>query len=424
MSDNADFASGFAFPTHPEALRQAGPKWLTRAFHAYGSLSPDNAVTAITTASDFAAGNSGDKLLLSVAYARPDPALHSDLFVKFARCLGDPFRDRRAGEMDGEVRLAGLSRAPAFPVDVPKPYFAHFDPDSGNGVLITERIRFGEGGIEPLRAKNMDHELADPAEYYRATLGALAHLAAAHQSGRLSPEADRLFRFDAAAVAADFPLPWNAAEVREKAKTIARFIASAPQLFPQHVASADFAARLAREAALFQRHDAKIRRFLHADPRLIALAHWNTHIDNAWFWRGADGVLQAGLLDWGMVRQMNFATALWGGLSGANLALWDAHLDTLLAYFVGELAANGGAEIPLELLQTHLSLTVVQLTLALMFDCPALIGSRMPDYAELSGLDDPRLGSDRVVQGFLHTFVAALNFWAAGDPLAQLRSIL
>lgn len=67
--------------------------------------------------------------------------------------------------MDGEVRLAALSRHPAFPVAVPRPYFAGFDPISGNGVLITERIRFGEAGIMPLRAKNMDHELADPAEY-------------------------------------------------------------------------------------------------------------------------------------------------------------------------------------------------------------------------------------------------------------------
>lgn len=405
-------------------MREAGPAWLTRAFRAYGALVSDNAVTAITAATDFAAGNSGDKLLLSLAYARRDPALHTELFVKFSRCLGDPFRDRRAHEMDGEVRLAALSRHPAFPVAVPRPYFAGFDPISGNGVLITERIRFGEAGIMPLRAKNMDHELADPAEYYRATLTALARLAAAHQSGRLSPEADRLFPFDAMAATADFPLPGNPAELADKAAAIACFIASAPQLFPDRVRSADFAARLAEEAALFQRHDTEVRHFLHADPRLIALAHWNTHIDNAWFWRGADGVLNAGLLDWGMVRPMNLATSLWGGLSGASVALWDADLDTLLAHFAHELAGQGGAVIAPEELRFHLVLSVVQLTLALMFDIPALIAERIPDYAALTGLDDPRLASDRVVQGFLHTFVAALNLWASDDPGARLRGII
>lgn len=428
MKGNGDLASGEAStlscPAHPAALRQVGPAWLTRAFHAYGSLAKDNSIAAITAASDFAAGNSGDKLLLSLAYARPDPALHTDLFVKFSRCLADPFRDRRAHEMDGEVRLAALSRHPGFPVAVPRPYFARFDPVSGNGVLITERIRFGEAGTMPLRAKNMDHELAEPAEYYRATLTALARLAAAHQSGRLSPDADRLFPFDAMAAAADLPLAWDAAQVQGKVAAISRFIASAPQLFPGRVRSADFAARLAEEAALFQRHDAEVRRFLHADPRLIALAHWNTHIDNAWFWRGANGVLNAGLLDWGMVRPMNLATALWGGLSGASVALWDAHLDALLAHFSQELAGNCGAVIAPEELRRHLVLSVIQLTLALMLDIPALIAARMPDYAALTGLDDPRLARDRVVQGFLHTFVAALNLWASDDPGARLRRII
>ena len=43
-------------------------------------------------------------------------------------------------------------------------------------------------------------------------------------------------------------------------------------------------ARLERDAARFLRHEAEVRRFLHADPRFVALSHWNTNIDNAWFW--------------------------------------------------------------------------------------------------------------------------------------------
>src|SRR5690606_785434 len=141
------------------------------------------------------AGNSGEKLLLSVEYARADPALHTDLFVKFSRHFDDPFRDRRRYELEGEVRLADLSRLPAFPVHVAKPYFADFDRESGSGVLITRQIAVGQKGIEPLRPKNLDHELANPIDYYRATVTALARLAAAHQSGRLSPQADTLFPF-------------------------------------------------------------------------------------------------------------------------------------------------------------------------------------------------------------------------------------
>ena len=46
-----------------------------------------------------------------------------------------------------------------------------------------------------------------------------------------------------------------------------------------------FIARLEREAVRFLRHEATIKRFLHADRDFIALCHYNTNIDNAWFWR-------------------------------------------------------------------------------------------------------------------------------------------
>ena len=298
-----------SLPVHPDALRQAGAVWLTDAFRAYGALAPDNAVAKITRCEGFAGGNSGDKLLLDVAYVRPDPALHTRLFVKFSRCLSDPFRDRRRDELQGEVRLAALSRHPEFPVVVAKPYFADFDPASGNGVLITQRIDYGHGSIEPARVKNMDHELERPLEYYRATVTALARLAGAHHSGRRSPELERLFPFDAEEAVASMPLPWDEAQLLTRAEAIIAFIAQCPQLFPANLTTSAFAEEFIRQVRHLHRHDAAIRRFLYADPRFVALAHWNTHIDNAWFWRDAAGVLQAGLLDWGMVRQMNVASA-------------------------------------------------------------------------------------------------------------------
>jgi hypothetical protein len=410
-------------PVHPEALRQAGAEWLTKAFQAYGALPQNNAVAQITRCESFAGGNSGDKLLLDVAYARPDRALHTRLFVKFARCLGDPFRDRRRAELHGEVRLAALSRHPAFPVAVAKSYFADFDLASGNGVLITQRIDFGEHGVEPARVKNMDHELADPLEYYRATVTALARLAAAYQSGRLSPEAERLFPFDAEAAAADMPMPWNADQLREKTAAIASFIAACPQLFPASLATPAFADRFAQGTQQFLQHDAALRRFLYADPRFVALAHWNTHIDNAWFWRDAEGVLQAGLLDWGMVRQMNVATALWGGLSGADLWVTGDHLGELLALFAEVLSANGGPTVSGDELGLHFDLTVGSITLALLMDTPALLLARMPNIARAASPHDPLLRCDKVVQGFLHTFTAALNLWERRDIALRLERI-
>jgi len=415
-------ATGLPIPVHPEALVRAGTEWLTNAFRAYGSIASDNAVVRIVRSESCLAGNSGEKLLLGVEYARMEPGLHTDLFVKFSRHLTDAFRDRRRHELQGEVRLAQLSRSPDFPVHVARPYFADFDPESGSGLLITQQIAFGEGGIEPLRLKNLDHELADPLEYYQATLTALARLAAAHLAGRL-PQADALFPFDAEAATGELAIPFDREALRAKAQAIAAFVERHPWLLLPRFDRGEFAARMKADALGFLAHEEAVKRFLYADPRFVALTHWNTHIDNAWFWRDEAGVLQCGLLDWGMVRPMNFAIGLWGGLSGATPEFLDRNLDDLLALFVRELAASGGPVIAPDELRLRFDLSVAMIGLALLMDAPALVEARLPEVAEATGLTDPILRRNQVGNGFLHTFSAFLNVWARDDFGAALKEM-
>ena len=417
-------ATGLRMPAHADALRAAGAEFLTRAFHAYGTLAPDNRVARITRCEPCAAGNSGHKLFLSVEYERPGPDLHEDLFVKFSRDFGDAFRDRRRMELEAEIRLAALSRHPAFPVTVARAWFADFERPSGTGLLITQRIAFGEGGVEPVRPKNMDHELADASEYYRATLGALARLAGAHKSGALSPEVERLFPFDVEAARADIPIPCDEAGLLAKARAVSAFVTAHPRLFPANVADPAFLARFQAEAPLFRRHEAAIKHCLNADPDHIALTHWNTHLDNAWFWRDAQGTLQCGLLDWGMVRQMNVAYGLWGGLSAASLDFWDAHLDPMLAFYARELESHGGPALSLAELTLHFELSATMLCLAMFMDAPALVLSRMPAIGEVAGPHDPRLREDSVVHGFLHGFTNFLYLWERRGFGANLATVL
>lgn len=417
-------ATGLAIPAQAEALRAAGEAFLTEAFRSFGSLSPDNRIVRITRFEPFPGGNSGHKLFLSVEYAHAEPGLHTDLFVKFSRDFTDAFRDRRRHELEAEVRLAALSRLPGFPINVPAACFADFHRESGTGILITQRIAFGSGGIEPLRPKCMDHELADPLAYYRAIVATLARLAAAQKSGLLSPQVDALFPFDPETAAADIPIPWDEQQLRERVARYAAFAASCPQLLPPHVASTQFIAGLEREVVRFLRHEATIKRFLLADRDFIALCHWNTNIDNAWFWRDPSGALQCGLLDWGLVRQMNVACALWGGLCGASLEIWDRHLDELLALFSGELHAHGGPRLDVAELRLHLHLSVAMLGLALMMDVPALVLSRLPEAVSAHGPLDPVLHKSEVARSFLHVFTAFLNLWETHDFGASLDQLL
>jgi hypothetical protein len=417
-------ATGVEIPAHPDALRAAGADFLTQAFRAFGSMGVDNAVARITSMEPCHAGNSGQKLFLTVEYEHPDPELHTDLFVKMSRDLADAFRDRRKYELEAEVRLAALSRLPAFPVHVAKPYFADFDHESGTGILITQQIAFGQDGLEPLRAKCMDHTLPNALEHYQATVTALARLAAAQKTGKLSPELERLFPYDPAEAAADLPIPWDMAQIRGKVGAIGALVAGSPQLFPAAVTEPGFIARLERDAHAFLRHESAVRRFLHADPRFVALLHWNTNIDNAWFWRDAAGVLQCGLLDWGMVRQMNFAYGLWGGFCAADGAMLEAHLGDLLALFARELAAQGGPALALAELDLHFDLSVALLGLALMIDLPALIDARLPEARTAAGPHDPLLRRDSVVHGFLHVSTNFLALWARRDFGAGLDRML
>ncbi len=424
----ADFARGAAtkveMPAHPDALIAAGPERLTAMFRAFGSLPADNAVFRIAETRVFPGGNSGLKLMLTVDYMRDDPALDRELFVKFSRDFTDPFRDRRRTELEAEVRLAQLARHPDFPVPVARPYFADFDPVSGTGVLITSRIPFGSGAVQPMRTKCLDHELPERMDYYRATVIALARLTAAAKSGRLSPQLEELFPFDRAAAEAELPIPGTPDEVEEKARAIAAMVREAPRIFPPEVAAPAFLDRFPAEARRFAEHEAAVKRFLYADLDYVALAHWNSNIDNAWFERGADGTLTCGLLDWGMVRPMNLGISLWGGLSAASPDLWDGGVEPLLALFIAECAAQGGPRLDPERLALHFDVSVAMMGLALMLDAPTLVARRLPDFVEAQNRLDPALRADQVGHGFLHVFTAFLELWAKRDFGAALGKVL
>jgi hypothetical protein len=416
--------TGLAIPAHGEALRTAGTEFLTDAFHAFGSLHAKNRISRITRLEMCPGGSTGQKLFLSVEYERPEPRLHTDLFVKFSRDFADPIRDRGRFELQAEVGFASLSRLPDFPISVPVAYFADYHAESGTGILITQRIAFGADGIEPHRQKCLDHEqLTDPLTYYRAIVTNLARLAAAHKSGRLSADIDARFPFDPdAAIAAD-KIPYDERKLRERVARYADFAANCPQLVPGTL-SPEFFTRLDRQVGGFLEHEATIKRFLHSDPALIALCHWNAHIDNAWFWRDDSGTLQCGLMDWGRVRQLNVAYALWGCLSGAGLDLWDNHLDELLALFAGELQKHGGPRLDTSALKLHLDMYVATMGLAWLLTAPVTVLSRLPEARTASGPRDPIFRNNESARNQLHISSVFLHLWRTHDFGASLDRLI
>jgi hypothetical protein len=415
-------ALGLEIPAHIEALRAGGEAFLTRAFQVAGALAADNRVTRITEFAECPGGSTGRKLLLSVEYAKP--GLPTALFVKFSRDFDDPVRDRGKDQMLSEVQFALMSRTPGFPIAVPTCCFADYQQASGTGVLITERIAFGEGVIERHYEKCLDYEMPEPLGHYKALVRAVARLAGAHKAGRLPAYVDTTFPFEPKkAIAAD-PIRYDARQLQSRAARFGEFFAAYPHLVPENIRSEAFITKLTEEAPRFLEHQGVIKRYLYSNPDYIALCHWNANIDNAWFWRDAQGEVECGLMDWGRVGQMNVALALWGMLSAAEKDLWDAHLDDLLALFAAEYRGAGGPAIDVIELRLHLDLFVAMLGLSWLMDGPALIRRQLPDLAAIESRFDPRLVADEIARTQLHMNTIFLNLWQRHDFGKALDEVL
>jgi hypothetical protein len=410
---------GLDLPAHPEALKAGGPEFLTRAFRASGVLSEDNRVTQITRLDERLVGGGGVKAMLSVAYARHEPGLSPDLFVKFSRNFADRTRDSARLQMAPEVRLNILSRNPAFPIAVPTCAYADFHDDSGAGIIITERIAYGQGAVEPHYPKCMDQVLPEPLAHYRALISSLAQLSGAHKSGRLGDAVERYFPLHLEKHFANRARPDEPQLVARVAR-LAAFFAQYPHLSPPHISDRAFLDDFRAAAPLVSAQQGAIRRLHCSRPDLIALCHWNANIDNAWFWRESDGTLRCGLIDWGNVGQMPVAQSIWGCLGAAEPDMLDSHLGELLDLFVAEYARAGGPTLDRAELELHLELHVMMAALYMTTAPPAV----------LREVPDPRVAVDRYDAVFtanetarvqLKCTINLLNMWRRRDLGRLLR---
>jgi hypothetical protein len=414
--------SGLDIPAHAEALAAVGPDWLTDAFRAFGSLGGDNRVTAIRRLETCPGGSTGAKLFLTLDYARDEPGLPRELFVKFSRDFADKRRDHGRWEMADEARFAWIARLPGFPIDVPTPLFADYHQASGTGLIVTGLVPFGKGAVEPQHRKCADQGLADPLAYYRALVTALARLAAADKAGRLAADIDRRFPYDPGRGSSD-PIRIDATQLRATVERARGFVADHPRLFPEELRDPGLFDRIAADAARILEGEAAIQAWLQADPEQIALCHWNAHIDNAWFWRDAAGALHCGLIDWGRVGRMTLASALWGCLSAAHHSVWDDHLDDLIALFAAEYRAHGGPAVDPAAIEARLMLHIATMGVGRILAFPEVILYRLPEAAGASGPFDPVFLRNDTARTCLHVFTVLLKLWQRRGFGARLDAL-
>jgi len=410
---------GLDIPAHAEALRAGGAAFLTQAFHRAGSLPADNRVTHIGECREILGGSTGRKLLLSVEYAHAAPDLHTQLFVKFSRDFDDAVRDQAKVQMELEVWFALLSRSPAFPIAVPACYFSDYHHASGTGILITQRIPYGVDGVEPHYPKCLDYRMPDQLGHYRALIAALGRLAGTYKAGRLPSIVEQYFPFDPDKLVVSKREPYTPEQIDARVRHYIEFATEYPQLLPENIRAPEFFTRFAQEARRFQQQLPSARRVLQSKPDMIALCHWNAHVDNAWFWRANESV-ECGLMDWGNVSQMNVAMAIWGCLSAAEIFIWDDHFDELLGLFAREFENCGGPALDLAEFKLHVIIYVAMMGLAWMLDVPPYVIAKTPELAAVENRFDARIESNERVRSQLLIMIAFLNLWEKNDMSAVI----
>jgi hypothetical protein len=406
---------GLNIPAHIDALRSAGAAFLTQAFQASGVIAGDNSIAAITRLEACAGGSTGRKFWLSVQYAKSQPELHTDLFVKFSRDFDDHIRDQAKDQLEAEVKLALLSRSPGFPIVVPACYFADYHAASGTGLLITQSIPFARGKLEPLYEKSLDYLMPEPLAHYQAIFRNLGKLAGTHKSGAIEDSVARHFPYDPASQSLNHPIRYNLEQLQRRVDKLLDFAVQYPRLLPANIAAPEFIAKLSREIPLFLQHELAVKQYLQSRPDYIALIHWNANVDNAWFWRDDAGQLQCGLMDWGNVNQMNIGLALWGALSAAETSMWNDHLDGLLALFIEEFGGAGGPVLDIEELRRQIFFASAMMSLSWLMDAPALVKRQVLDLAADADRFIPAIKGSETARTQLLMLTNFLNLWQRYD---------
>ena len=337
---------GLDFPIGVDLLGEFSARFLTEAFRAAGSIAPDNRVTEIMKLEPIVLMGASERAFLTVAYAKPEPGLHTELFVKFPPQDTD-YKFGLSVMSHGEVEMARLSGQRTLPMPVAKTYFADYCSATTNYILITERIAYGAAPIEPAYRKGRDHQVEDVAGHYRVLAKALAGLVAAHKTGALGYDLEEIFPF--ARAARDFhPIATPEANMDRLIDFIGRI---APHLFPAEATAAAFLKQWREDVLFGLAHTDAVSAYLHGQVDYTGLCHPNLNIDNAWYWRDASGALQAGLIDWGGVGQMSIAQAFCGMLMMPDPDMYLELRRDVMAAFIAEYAAKGGLTLdPDELL--------------------------------------------------------------------------
>lgn len=424
---------GMTFPKTAAELEsdEFGSDWLTRAFHAAGTLAEDNRVTRIVStevlpvAGFDAAGGAAMKMLIRVEYLTPDPELHTDLFCKYPYLYEEYPSARKElsayGDMDGPEITCQMSLAHLFPFRTAKFYFGEVCRETTNFILISERIPFSPRGrveegrvveqtqyapyqILPVCGKYQDWLLPNPAEYYCCLFRAMGRLAAWDKLGRydeffgVAPTwgEDEYIRHMQAS-----KKPISAKTLESQRRAVAGVIdcgldymrTVVPTMVPPALLEEGVLERVKGELLeMCPFFSAMSGQYQLNSPDYVAAMHANLQADNAFFWRDEYDELDCGVLDWGGFSRVPFCMSFLGCLSGADPEVLAAHEEGIIRCFRDEYRRCGGPYLEMDELLTryHLGYITFVYESATWVERDIYKQATREEIGSWSGVFDPR----------------------------------
>merc|ERR1719203_412655 len=92
-------------------------------------------------------------------------------------------------------------------------------------------------------------------------------------------------------------------------------------------------------------YNCELNYWMHMNNDITALGHMNLNVDNAYFWRDDDGVLDCGVFDWGGMGSSSYGSKLWWWYYCMDFEVFKKHLSKMLDAFCKEYRASGGPSV-------------------------------------------------------------------------------
>mmetsp|Transcript_68941 Transcript_68941/g.121881 ORF Transcript_68941/g.121881 Transcript_68941/m.121881 type:complete len:644 (+) Transcript_68941:64-1995(+) len=433
------------FPFNAEMLQQMGPAWLTKAFHASGSIPQENSVRALKNVKEYIGGGNCSKLIFDVEYAQDAKDLHTKLFAKIPFPLGGKTASDRmassvmqSGAELGEVNAQRLLES-RLPFRIPRFYFGDCSNETSNWILITERIPFGqkEGSnkMDPAYDKMKDWELQGSAEdYYRLLVKQGAKMAGLDKAEKLAPRAmmDKFFGNgfrpkEAYGMRAE-STGIGEAEFKTKIKMGIDFVGTTGKaLFPSDCTTPEFLESYKKTLATANAYAAEMVWWCNRNPDYVAWSHGNLNVDNVFFWRDSEQRLDLGVLDWGGARSDSMGWKLWWWLYCCEYSFLDANIDGLLDCFIKEYHDNGGPMLDKEELKLQFILSALSQGVGLLGAVPQIYKMcKKTEWATITDRKDPRISQNvdgkNTLRVYIGTFInicSMIKYWDLPSKLAR-----